>query len=95
MVAVVLAGLACSFGLSAQTVVVQSLPVVQDLGSGIAVSMERVASKLGQMLGPLMMGALFANMSIEAGLGLIGACFVALTVVFALFHGVQRTTRPA
>lgn len=90
LIAILLAGLACSFGLSAQTIVVQSLPVVEDLGSGIAVSMERVAAKLGQMLGPLLMGALFANMPIADGLGLMGAVFVILALCFALAQGLRR-----
>lgn len=87
--AVFLVGLACCFALSAQTVVIQSLPVVQSVGSGLASSMERMVGKFGQMLGPLLLGSVFASGAAAKGLTWMGAIITLLSLCLLITAGKQ------
>jgi hypothetical protein len=61
------------------------LPDVQDYGAGGATSVMRAADKLGQMAGPLMVGALFGTAGMGASLAITGAVYLAATFVFLAF----------
>jgi len=58
--------------------------VVDRLGKGVSVSMERVAAKFGQMLGPMLMGALFAQQLPTEVLGWLGNAIVIFSLLLLL-----------
>lgn len=89
--AVFLLGLASSLSGSAQSAFALDLPVVRDQGAGKAMGIQRAADKLGQVLGPLLVGMLFATLGAEYGLALTGLYYLAATVAFAMLVRGART----
>ncbi|MGB3290191.1 MAG: MFS transporter [Burkholderiaceae bacterium] len=79
---VVLLALASCLAGGAQTAYMLSLDNVQRYGAGGATSVMRAADKFGQMLGPLMVGGLFASLGISGGLAVTGAVYLAATLAF-------------
>lgn len=57
-------------------------PVSESFGIGKAVSVQRFADKLGQTLGPIFFGALFANYHFEIALSILGSVFVVFAIIF-------------
>jgi predicted MFS family arabinose efflux permease len=88
MAAVFLLGLAGSLGGPAQSSYALGLRHVQESGPGLAMGVQRAVDKLGQMLGPLVVGALFAAMGLPQGLAVTGLAYLAATL---LFLGVARS----
>ncbi|WP_353150613.1 MFS transporter [Pollutimonas bauzanensis] len=84
-VAVVLLALASCFAGGAQTAYMLGLNRVQDYGAAGATSVMRAADKFGQMLGPLMVGGLFASVGISGGLAITGGVYLAATLAFLVF----------
>ena len=68
----------------AQSAYCLNLECVHRVGVGKAMSIQRATDKLGQMLGPIVMGGLFAVMGIAHGLALTGLTFVLATLVFSV-----------
>lgn len=81
-IAVVLLALASCLAGGAQTAYMLALESVQDYGAGGATSIMRGADKFGQMLGPLMVGGLFASVGMSGGLVVTGAVYLAATLAF-------------
>ncbi len=86
LIAVFMLGIASSLGNAAQSAFILKFDVTEKLGSGTASSIQRAADKLGQMLGPLVVGGLVARLGIEngivaAGLILLVASFLFIVVV--------------
>jgi hypothetical protein len=67
-----------------------ALPDVQDYGVAGATSVLRAADKLGQMAGPLVVGALFGAHGLGPGLALTGAIYLAATALFLAFAPALR-----
>lgn len=84
MLSVFLLGLASCLAGAAQSAYALKLPVIQEQGRGTAMGVQRAADKLGQMIGPLLVGMLFAAVGTDAGLGLTGVYYLAATVAFIL-----------
>jgi predicted MFS family arabinose efflux permease len=84
-VAVVLLALASCLAGGAQTAYMLALDHVQGYGAGGATSVMRAADKFGQMLGPLVVGGLFASVGISGGLAVTGALYLVATFAFMLF----------
>lgn len=82
--AVVLLGLAAAVGGAAQSAFALDLPEVKAVGTGKAMGVQRAADKLGQMLGPLVIGALFAAVGAGAGLAMTGLFYLAATLAFLM-----------
>jgi len=80
--AIFLLGVASSIGSSAQTAFALKLRATQELGTGKAMAIQRAADKLGQMLGPLALGALMSGVSISQGLVYLGLGYMALSLLF-------------
>jgi predicted MFS family arabinose efflux permease len=91
--AVVLLALASCLAGGATTAYMLSLDSVQNYGAGRATSVMRAADKFGQMLGPLIVGGLFASMGISGGLAITGAFYLAATLAFMVCA--PRTGWPA
>lgn len=82
-ITVMLLGLADSFGVAAQSNYFLSLGAVSCLGEGRAVAYFSIIGKLGQMLGPIILGAA-AVLGITRGTGVIGGIAVISVSFFAL-----------
>ncbi|PLC48902.1 MFS transporter [Pollutimonas subterranea] len=83
--AVVLLALASCFAGGAQAAYMLDLKAVQDYGAAGATSVMRAADKFGQMLGPLLVGGLFASMGISGGLVVTGGIYLIATLAFLVF----------
>ncbi|WP_427023985.1 MFS transporter [Aureimonas ureilytica] len=81
---VFLLGLASSLGGPAQSSFALHLPSVQRLGTGRAMGIQRAADKLGQMIGPIAVGALFTLMGTRDGLAITGVYYLGSTLLFFL-----------
>ncbi|WP_238192979.1 MFS transporter [Methylobacterium frigidaeris] len=90
IVSVFLLGLASSLGGPAQSSFALHLPSVQRVGTGRAMGVQRAADKLGQMAGPLLVGALFASVGVSSGLLVTGLYYVGCTLLFGLLAS-ERT----
>lgn len=88
---VLLLALASCLAGGAQTAYMLSLDNVQRYGAGGATSVMRAADKFGQMLGPLMVGGLFASLGISGGLAVTGAVYLAATLAFLMLAPRLRT----
>ncbi|MFW5730707.1 MAG: MFS transporter [Desulfonatronovibrionaceae bacterium] len=80
--AIFLLGLGSSIGTSAQTAFALKLRATNILGQGTAMAIQRAADKLGQMLGPLALGAVMSAVSIAQGLMFLGMAYMLLSFVF-------------
>jgi predicted MFS family arabinose efflux permease len=80
--AAALLALASSVGSAAQTSYALQLDQVRAAGVGLATGLQRSADKFGQMLGPLIVGALYSVASLPTALALIGAFYVLATFLF-------------
>lgn len=94
-VAVVLLALASCFAGGAQTAYMLNLSNVQHYGAAGATSVMRAADKFGQMLGPLLVGGLFASMGISGGLAVTGGIYLLATLAFLVFAPGFRQRRQA
>jgi predicted MFS family arabinose efflux permease len=83
--AVLLLALASCFSGASQSPYMLALPDVQDYGAAGATSVMRAADKLGQMAGPLMVGALFGTAGMGASLAITGVIYLAATLIFLGF----------
>jgi predicted MFS family arabinose efflux permease len=83
--AVLLLAVASCFSGASQSPYMLALPDVQDYGAGGATSVMRAADKLGQMAGPLLVGALFGTAGMGASLAITGVVYLAATFVFLAF----------
>jgi len=75
---------------AAQTPYMLALSDVQNYGVAGATSVLRAADKLGQMAGPLVVGALFGAHGLGLGLALTGGIYLVATALFLLFAPALR-----
>ena len=86
-ISVLALGVASSLASSAQSAFAFNLKTVATVGIGKAIGVQRAADKLGQMIGPLLIGALFASLGATSGLAITGVIYLAATLLFlALTH---------
>jgi predicted MFS family arabinose efflux permease len=83
--AVLLLALASCFSGASQSPYMLALPDVQRYGAAGATSVMRAADKLGQMAGPLVVGAMFGAAGMGAGLAATGVIYLCATMLFLLF----------
>jgi len=83
--AVLLLALASCFAGASQSPYMLALPDVQRYGAAGATSVMRAADKLGQMAGPLVVGAMFGAAGMGAGLAATGVIYLCATLLFLLF----------
>lgn len=93
MLAVFLMGLSGSLVGSSQSAFALKLAVIQRVGVGKAMSVQRAADKLGQMLGPLVVGAFIASVGIGNGIAIVGVVFFVATLVFLLVASEEKASR--
>lgn len=80
--AVLLLALASCFAGASQSPYMLALPDVQRYGAAGATSVMRAADKLGQMAGPLVVGAMFGAAGMGAGLAATGIIYLCATLLF-------------
>jgi len=83
--AVLLLAVASCFAGAAQSPYMLALPGVQRYGAAGATSVLRAADKLGQMAGPLLVGAMFGAVGMAQGLAATGLIYLAATLLFLAF----------
>lgn len=71
----------CCLGAS-QAPYMLALPQVQGYGTAGALGLMRASDKLGQMAGPLIVGAATSTLGLHGALALLGAIYLVLTVLF-------------
>jgi len=85
VLAIFMLSLASSFGFASQSVFALNLKITQDIGTGKAMGIYRAVERLGQVLGPICIGAIIAIIGVEKGITVIGAIYVTLTLLFILW----------
>jgi predicted MFS family arabinose efflux permease len=90
LVAIMLMGLAACFMISAQSIFILEPAQSSNISPGVAVSIQRTVTKLGQMMGPLIFSALLVTYQMEKGMMIMGIYFALATVVFLLLT-IRRT----
>ncbi len=92
--AVFMMGLSGSLVGSSQTAYALKLDIIQRVGLGKAMSVQRAADKLGQMLGPIILGAMMGAVGISNGVVIVGVVFFLATVVFMFVAREEKDTAP-
>ncbi|MBF0287218.1 MAG: MFS transporter [SAR324 cluster bacterium] len=85
---ILMLGLASSFGSASQMVYVLNLKITHEVGLGKVVSAQRTSDKLGQMLGPIILGVMISVTGVEQGIAIVGLVYLIFTVLFLV--GAQR-----
>lgn len=68
------------------SVIVHAQDVTRAVGVGFAVGTQRVFDKLGQMLGPLVLGALFSFYSFQSSIQLLGVFYFIATFCYVIIN---------
>lgn len=84
IVATVALAIASSIGGAAQTSYAMQIDVVRRAGAGLATGIQRAADKLGQMMGPLIVGGLYAQHGLVNAVALTGVLYLVAIGCFAL-----------
>ncbi len=82
VVATAALALASSIGGAAQTSYALQLSVARSAGIGFTTGIQRASDKLGQMLGPIVIGSLYTMTTLTTALAVIGAVYLLCTFVF-------------
>jgi predicted MFS family arabinose efflux permease len=90
--AVFMLALASCFTGASQSPYMLSLPSVQRYGAAAATSIMRAADKLGQMVGPLVVGAMFGSFGMTTGLAATGVLYLVATLIFLTFGASLATS---
>ncbi len=83
--AILMLGIASSIGFASQTVFALNLKVTQNLGEGKAMGVYRAVERLGQVMGPIVLGTLIAVMGLEHAIALIGGIYLVSSILFWIF----------
>ncbi len=81
---ILMLGLASSFGSASQMVYVLNLKITHEVGLGKVMSAQRTADKLGQMLGPIILGAVIGAVGVEKGITFISVIYFGATILFLI-----------
>jgi predicted MFS family arabinose efflux permease len=84
-IAVLMLAIASCFSGASQSPYMLALPDVQHYGAAGATSVMRAADKLGQMAGPLIVGAMFGGAGMGASLAVTGVIYLCATLLFLVF----------
>lgn len=84
VMAILMLSLASSFGFASQSVFALNLKITQEVGTGQAMGIYRAVERLGQVLGPIIVGTVLAFTRIEDGITYLGLGYILLTGLFVL-----------
>jgi len=80
--AIMMLGISSSVGLAAQTVYAVDAPAANRIGAGKAMGIYRFLQRMGQVLGPIVLGIMLTHTGIEKGFAITGAAYIVLTIIF-------------
>jgi len=80
--AIMMLGISSSVALAAQTVYAVDAPAAKRIGAGKAMGIYRFLQRMGQVLGPIVLGIMITQTGIEEGFAITGAAYIVLTIVF-------------
>jgi MFS family permease len=80
--AIMMLGISSSVGLAAQTVYAVDAPAANMIGAGKAMGIYRFLQRMGQVLGPIVLGIMLTHTGIEKGFAITGAAYIVLTIAF-------------
>ena len=92
IIVIFMLSIANSIGYAAQAVFILDTDVAKKLGAGKTMSIYRTTDKIGQVLGPLVIGAMIAAVGIEQGMVYAGLLYLFLSLLFILL---ARNAKPA
>ncbi len=78
---------------AAQASYALGLDIVKNHGLNFSFSLQRAADKFGQMLGPLVVGALMSTLGGTVGLAVLGVSYACFTLLFFLLAPTTQTAR--
>lgn len=92
LLAMALLGVSSALVLSAQSALLLSLPAAQGLGKSTAMGIFRASSRIGQVMGPIVVAAVVVTMGAgkEHGIAIIGLVYVLVSLAFLLTSGERR-----
>ncbi|MCP5417327.1 MAG: MFS transporter [Chromatiaceae bacterium] len=82
---VLLLGVSSSFVLASQSTMLLNLKVSARLGQGVAIGIFRSSSRIGQVLGPMIFGAILLTSDINTAITYFGAAYLITLLLFAIF----------
>jgi predicted MFS family arabinose efflux permease len=82
VVAIMMLGISSSVSLAAQTVYAVDSPAASRIGAGKAMGIYRFLQRMGQVLGPIVLGLMLTHTGIEKGFAITGVAYIVLTIVF-------------
>lgn len=88
-VAILLVGIASSIGLASQSAYVLKLKITQEIGTGQAMGVFSSASRVGQVLGPIIFGGLLVT-GFSKGITYFGLAYLMITLLFLLLAQSDR-----
>ncbi|MBF0287783.1 MAG: MFS transporter [SAR324 cluster bacterium] len=88
---ILMLGLASSFGSASQMVYVLNLKITHEVGLAKVMSAQRTADKLGQMLGPIILGSVVGIVGVDKGITLISVIYFGATIFFLIGARQQKT----
>jgi predicted MFS family arabinose efflux permease len=98
--AIMMLGLAASFGSGSQNAYMLKLSVTHELGQGKAMGMYRSANRVGQVVGPMIFGGLIITRDLNEGITYFGAVYLLATIFFFIIaqkdqKAAQRKAEPS
>lgn len=93
VVAVLFFGLSSSFGFASQNAYALSLPVTHSFGENKAMGLYNAAERIGQVLGPLVLGTLIAGLGMNKSIVSAGLAYMAITGLFFLLAENETPTQ--
>ena len=91
VIIVLMIGLSHAFSVSSQTSLVTELAVVKKMGVGSGMGLFRFWERLGNIIGPLLMGFLIMTTGYEQSLVIMGSISAICSLVYFLFHHRQKS----
>ncbi|MBN2126182.1 MAG: MFS transporter [Deltaproteobacteria bacterium] len=91
--AILMLGISSSVSLAAQTVFAVDVQAARKIGVGRAMGIYRFLQRMGQVLGPIVLGGMIAAMGVEQGMAVTGAAYIIFTILFLLMVKEGRESR--
>ena len=84
LVAVLALGISVSLSIAARNVYVINQKISKEIGRGQVMGIFLTWDKLGQTMGPLILGLLFVSVGIEQSIAFLGVAYLLATLIFVL-----------
>lgn len=95
LIMVILLGIAHSFSVSSQAALVTDTPIVSQMGPGAGMGVFRFWERIGNVIGPLLMAVLIAQLGYQYSVVALGIITLICTVLYWILTVDARRARPA